>query len=179
MAKTDYIPPQEGPFLNWHDQLKAAMTSIGATLGFTATDFAKVGNDNTVLHQKTAAAAAATSAAKTATTGKLAAQLGIIGADDATDLATAKPMLTGQALPHGVVELGFNKSKADGVNLYAKRGAEADYTFLARDTASPYVDNRALLVAGQPEVRTYKAVYVLDDGEIGLASEPVDITCEP
>lgn len=60
----------------------------------------------------------------------------------------------------GVVELDFDKSTSDGVNIYSLRGDEADFTFLARDTASPYMANRPLLAAGKPELREYKCVYV-------------------
>ena len=52
----------------------------------------------------------------------------------------------------GVVELDFDKSISDGVNIYAKRDGDADFVFLAcravlrrrraRDTASTYIDNR-------------------------------------
>src|SRR6266516_2380615 len=44
--------------------------------------------------------------------------------------------------PGGVVQLDFDKSISDGVNIYAKRDGDADFVFLARDTASPYIDNR-------------------------------------
>src|SRR5437660_7272677 len=91
-------------------------------------------------------------------------------------------------IPGGVVELDFDKSISDGVNIYAKRDGDADFVFLAcraevrrgraRDTASlaapksdgggPYIDNRPLLVATKPELREYKAVYVQSDDEIGL-----------
>jgi hypothetical protein len=41
-------------------------------------------------------------------------------------------------------------------------------TFLARDTEAPYVDTRPLLVPGQPEQRTYRAIYVgHGDEEVG------------
>ena len=53
----------------------------------------------------------------------------------------------------GVVELDFDKSTSDGVNIYSLRGDEADFTFLARDTASPYMANRPLLAAGKPELQ--------------------------
>lgn len=59
----------------------------------------------------------------------------------------------------------------------AARGDETAPTFLARDTSSPYVDNRPLLVANQPETRTYTAFYVLHDEEIGLVSDAVSVVC--
>jgi hypothetical protein len=54
-----------------------------------------------------------------------------------------------------------------------------NFVFLARDTASPYVDNRLLLVVGKPELREYKAVYIQTDAEIGLLSDEVVINCAP
>ena len=81
--------------------------------------------------------------------------------------------------PGGVVELDFDKSISDGVNIYAKRDGDADFVFLARDTASPYIDNRPLLVATKPELREYKAVYVSNDAEIGLFSDEVVVNCAP
>ena len=98
-----------------------------------------------------------------------------------------------------MVELDFDKSVSDGVNIYAKRGDEPDFTFLAcragvrrrraRDTALAalkshegwwhYIDNRPLLVATKPELCEYKCVYVLNDEEIGLFSDEVVVNCAP
>ena len=85
-----------------------------------------------------------------------------------------------------MVELDFDKSISDGVNMnpesfrgYAKRDGDADFVFLARDTASPYIDNRSLLAVGKPELREYKAVYVQSDAEIGLFSDEVVVNCAP
>jgi hypothetical protein len=83
------------------------------------------------------------------------------------------------SIPRGVVELDFDKSISDGVNIYAKRDGDADFVFLARDTASPYIDNRSLLAVGKPELREYKAVYVQSDAEIGLFSDEVVVNCAP
>ena len=44
---------------------------------------------------------------------------------------------------------------------------------------SPYVDNRPCLVAGQPEVRRYKCIYVTHDAEIGQFSDEVPVSCAP
>ncbi len=80
----------------------------------------------------------------------------------------------------GMVELDFDKSISDGVNIYANpEGFRGYFVFLARDTASPYIDNRPLLVATKPELREYKAVYVQSDAEIGLFSDEVVVNCAP
>ena len=81
--------------------------------------------------------------------------------------------------PGGVVEVDFDKGISDRVNIYAKRDGDADFVFLAGNTASPYIDNRPLLVAIKPELREYKAVYVQSDAEIGLFSDEVVVNCAP
>jgi hypothetical protein len=105
--------------------------------------------------------------------------LGIEGPEDTTNLATSKPTLTAVAKGGGVVEIAFTKSKSDGVNIYSTRAGDAAPVFLARDTSSPYVDNRPLVVAGKPEVREYRAVYILEDQEIGQFSDEAVITAAP
>jgi len=206
MAKSDYMPKSDESFVSWHDRLKAAATAIGATLGIVADDLTEIGGDNTDIHAKVGAAATAGVAAKTANNAKdnsrreiearvrllakrvkghrnyteaLGIQLGIVGVADATDMTVAQPTLVANPLAHGAVEVAFNKSQADGVNLYSQREGNSEFVFLARDTASPYVDNRALLVAGKPEVRKYRAIYVVNDAETGIASDDVNVVCQP
>jgi len=41
-----------------------------------------------------------------------------------------------------VVELDFDQSISNGLNISAKRDGDADFVFLARATASPYMLNR-------------------------------------
>jgi hypothetical protein len=82
--------------------------------------------------------------------------------------------------PGGVVELDFDKSISDGVNMNPE-SFRGDFVFLARDTGSPYIDNpdASGLVATKPELREYKAVYVQSDAEIGLFSDEVVVNCAP
>ena len=90
---------------------------------------------------------------------------------------------------------GANRGRTQNLcslrSLLFKSGpdGDADFVFLAcragvgrrpaRDTASPYIDNRPLLVATKPELREYKAVYVQSDAEIGLLSDEVVVNCAP
>lgn len=104
--------------------------------------------------------------------------LKIVGSDDTTDMTTAKVDLTATVEANDVA-LAFTKLKSDGVNLYSKRDGDADYVFLAHDTISPYIDNRDLLVPGKPEVRRYKAIYVVGDDETGYFSDEVVVTVQP
>lgn len=206
MAKSDYLPPRDGDFLNWHDHLNTAASGLKAALGLGDADLATLAADNTALHDRIKVLADAGAAydraalEKQATrravegrvralarrlkeapgyTQALGAELGVLGADDTTDLSAAKPTLTATPQSRGVVELQFNKSKSDGVNLYTQRDGDSGWVFLARDTASPYVDNRPLLAAGKPEIRKYKAVYVLGDDEVGQPSDEITATATP
>lgn len=206
MPKKDFIPGPDDQFGTWHDRYTAAASSIGATLDITPADIAAVNADNLNYHNRINASAGADAAAQQATRDKdtaraaietnarkmakrlklhanytdaLGEQLGIVGADDTTALANAKPKIKAKAMPHGVVEIGWSKGKADGVNLYSQRGDDPAFVFLARDTASPYVDNRPLVVSGKPEQRQYKAICVADDQEVGQFSDEVVVTAKP
>ena len=206
MAKSDFIPPQDNNLLVWHDRFKTNVLANAATFGLVAADTTIITNDNTDIHAKITSLNAVQAAVKMAVADKntsrrnaeaharalarrikahpaytvaLGNLLGIEGPEDTTDLTTSKPTLTGADRTGGSVEIGFNKSISDGVNLYSKREGDADFVYLARDTASPYVDNRPLKVAGKPEIREYKAVYVQDDAEIGLFSDELVVNCAP
>jgi len=65
--------------------------------------------------------------ARPAYTVALGGLLGIEGAQDTTDLTTSKPALTGVDQTGGVVDLDFDKSISDGVNIRAKRDGDADF----------------------------------------------------
>jgi hypothetical protein len=67
----------------------------------------------------------------------------------------------------GKAEVSFSKSSSHGVNVYGWREGDGDFAFLARDNASPYVDERPPLAAGKPELRRYKLIYVVSDREVG------------
>src|SRR2546422_10658686 len=66
--------------------------------------------------------------------------LGIVGPDDGIDLSTRRPDITGNDRTGGQVEIGFNKLTSDRGNLYSKRDRDADFVFLAPETATPYLD---------------------------------------
>jgi hypothetical protein len=63
--------------------------------------------------------------------------------------------------------------------LNSGRDGDADFVLLARDTQTPYVDNRPLLDPTKPEIREYKAMFVLGDEEIGLFSHELVVNCAP
>ncbi len=63
--------------------------------------------------------------------------------------------------------------------LNSGRDGDADFKFLARDTSPTYVDNRPLLVAGKPELREYKAVFIVGDVEVSQFSDEITVNCAP
>ncbi len=205
MAKDDFMPKDKPGYLGWHDTFKSGVTELGTELGATTDEITAVGTRNTELHAKRTNTEAKAAAAKQATgeedavikiaqaadralakkfklstsyTEAKGKRLGIEGVDSTTILT--EPTLKGEAKANGRVELDFPKGKSKGVNIYSKRGAETTYTYLARDTEAPYVDTRPLLVPGQPEQRTFRALYVgSGDEEVGEPGNELTITARP
>ncbi len=60
--------------------------------------------------------------------------------------------------------------------IYSRRGFEKDFKFLALDTFSPYMDNRAKLDSNMSEEREYQVIFFDEDHEVGKLSEIVKIT---
>jgi hypothetical protein len=202
MAKNDYLPNTDGDFVTWLQNYKTQIAAVAATVGLTPADVTAIADDCTAVQTKVAALAAkkaeqqAATADKQATrkavekrvralanrikahpnfTAALGQQLGVVGSEDTTDLTTAAPTLTAQAVAAGSVTIGFNKSVSSGVRILAKRGAEPAFGFLAVDTEAPYVDNRPNLSAG-PETRQYQAQYLFGDDPVGLLSDVLVVT---
>ena len=119
--------------------------------------------------------------------------LGIEGPDGGIDLPGRQPDITGTDDTGGAVEIGFNKLTSDGVNIYSKRDGDAclrrEGRGYGRRAATPYLDTRLpsigsakegpLKVAGKPEIREYKAMFVLNDEEIGVFSHELAVNCAP
>ena len=89
------------------------------------------------------------------------------------------PLLSAVDKTGGVVEIRFSKYGSDGVNIYTQRNGDSDWVMLGHAPASPFVDQRPLLVAGCPELRRYSAVYVKKRREVGGFSGDVVLACAP
>lgn len=112
-------------------------------------------------------------------TTSIGADLGIIGTEPSAPATPPKPTFTADVLAGYDVELNFAKAGHDSVHIEGKRAGETTWTFLARDSYKPYVDNRAALVAGQPEQRQYRMRYVDGDALVGIYSDVVSVTVGP
>lgn len=97
--------------------------------------------------------------------------LGIEGSVIFFDMENYKPKIKVKVLM-GSRKIEFSKSQTDGVNIYSKITGSDTWTFLARDTNSPYIDNRQF---SQPTSLDYMVKGVVNDDEIGLESDTVTV----
>jgi hypothetical protein len=162
----------------WHDRFKTNVLAQAATADWSggAMEYWNNAAEECLLNTPTLTPFLTAHPANTVALGSL---LDIIGADDGIDLSSRQPDISGTDRTGGQVEIGFNKLTSDGVNIYSKRDGDADFVFLARDTQTPYLDNRPLLVPANPEIREYKAMFVVGDEEIGIFSHELVVNCAP
>lgn len=112
-------------------------------------------------------------------TDSIGADLGIIGAEDTTDKATPKFSAdVTQGSGSQTATLSFFKYGHQGVHIESRRGTGA-WEFLGIDTESPYVDERPLLVATQPEVREYRMRFWDKGTPNGDWTDTVKVTVSP
>lgn len=100
--------------------------------------------------------------------------LGIVGTFVEFDPATYKPEIFGE-LFGGSVRIRFRKMGVDGINIYRRPKGSSTFTFLSRATRSPFEHHPVLAEPNQPEHWEYRAFGVLNDVEIGVASDIVEI----
>ncbi len=99
--------------------------------------------------------------------------LGIIGAEQTVDAATMKPVLE-LTLQAGHPNVGWSKSGMDGIEIWVDRGTGA-FAFLTIDTVPDYLDTAPLPAAGVSAVWKYKAIYRLNDEQVGQWSDVATI----
>lgn len=107
--------------------------------------------------------------------------LGITGPErsPAAPDATARPTLRARSNGPGTVQVDFTKEKFDGVAVESRRAGEDEWQSLGVDSYSPYIDDRPPREAGKPEVRQYRARYILRDHATGDWSDIVTATFVP
>lgn len=97
--------------------------------------------------------------------------LDIIGAEQVFDPNTLKPILKTE-LQAGHPAVLWTKGQADALEIWVDRGT-GTFVFLAIDTVPDYVDTFALPAPGQTALWKYKAIYRLNDEQVGLWSDVV------
>jgi hypothetical protein len=202
----DFIPSNDGALKTWCTNFKSKIATLGASVGLTAAQItalqgkcdaingridskmttktawlasvadSNTGNGSDISDLRKSIGAIKKNAGYTQATG---ADLGIVGGGAAFDPNSYQGELTGVDLtaPAQVtVSWGKANGNIDGVNVYMRRQGTSPWTFLARDTVSPYVDTTPLATAGQPEIREYRVRGVLNDVEIGDYSDTIQLT---
>lgn len=114
----------------------------------------------------------------TAYTEAIGTDLGVVGSEE-----TEKPLPKFKAtVEQGAgcqcVKMIFYKYTHMGVFLESRRGSGI-WEFLAIDTESPYIDDRPLAVAGQPEVREYRMRFWDKGTPNGDWTDVVKLTVSP
>jgi hypothetical protein len=195
MSKKPYIPGANDAKSTWAATYKTNITTDGPTCGLTAGEVTAQENaaqgvvdelknikDAKAAYESAVADAKATlnthlgvirtGVKRMKTHGGYTPAIGqhlqIIGDDHSIDLATIKPVLTIAKVPRGY-EIKFNLLDFfDGVHIYRKRKADADFSYLATDTSSPYIDTEIM-----EDSTEYQAFFLLDDDEVGQASDHI------
>jgi hypothetical protein len=99
--------------------------------------------------------------------------LGIIGAEQTIDPTVMKPVLE-LTLQAGHPNVGWTKSGMDGIEIWVDRGT-GTFAFLTIDTVPDYLDTYALPAYGASAVWKYKAIYRLNDEQVGSWSDVATI----
>jgi hypothetical protein len=107
-------------------------------------------------------------------------QLGIVGQEDSAEhplpeFTTEVERGSGSCQ---CVKIRFKKFGRQGVVIQSRRGGGA-WEMLAIDLASPYLDERPLLVAGQPEMREYRLQFYDDAAPTGGFTDVATVTVTP
>jgi hypothetical protein len=197
MSKKSYIPSRNGDKTTWATTYKANIGTDGPTCGLLAGDVTAQENAAQGVIDQINAIDAAESARESAiatakatlknhlsvirsgvkrmkthggyTTG-IGEHLGIIGEDSAIDIPTSKPVLKISKVPSGY-EIKFGLlDYFDGVHIYRKRAKDMDFTYLATDTSSPYIDTDPM-----EDGTEYRAFFLLEDDEVGQPSDHVQV----
>ena len=198
----DYIPSADDAKIIWLTNLKESIDAYSAALGITAARVtqikawcdALIGSINATNTAKQAWLSVAAGKATQETTslgglrGEIAqwkpnpnmtpaieAALKIVGGGGGFDPNTFKADITGEAFS-GYVRIKFKKGHTNGINLFYRLKGQSVWKFVSRDTNSPYDDHTPLAVPATPETREYQAFGVLNDQQIGQASDIVSVT---
>ena len=193
MASKDYLPRIDSQFVIWLENFSTKLASHASTLGVAPADVSQFQTDLTTIRQKLSDVqtkktsldssveskeatlveiakrlrdAVVVIKRKSGYTDSIGADLGIISSSMEPTDGLPKPEFQTTILPDKV-RLDWVKGNSDGVVVQSKRGNEAEYTTLGRDTISPFDDERPCLTSGTPEMRMYRVRYLRGDDEVG------------
>ncbi len=197
----DYIPQSDADLSIWLNNYSKTLPTYAAALGLSDDDVVNAQKWCKLIIDAIAASTAAQAAARQAVADKetsittnvpllregiqlgkkgkgyteaIGKALGIVAPGDTPDFDAYKTVLNAQVFP-GHVTVKFTKKGVQGVNIYGRLKGENNWTKLAYDTFSPYVDNRPLGTSGVPETRENMGIGVVHDAEVGQMSDIVQV----
>jgi hypothetical protein len=198
---TDYFPIKNAAKVIWLTNLKTKIVESGSALGLSAEKILEIQNNCTIIIDAITKAQVAKAAQKSAVsassqaikkeggalrteinrlkndaafTSAIGKTLNIIGGRSKVDKDNYKAKIAVEIFA-GRVQIKFVKKGVDAVNIYHRKGGAAEWSFLAHQSRSPYHNPLALEVPGQPEHWEYRAFGIINDDEIGIASDIVEI----
>lgn len=202
MGKYNFIPRNESELRAWAENFRTQLPNHTAALGATpdderrALDIANnIANAIDDVQRKEVELKAATAHYKNLVETRLPELRAIVGswktlpnytesigqslrvigtAPAAPDWNNLKPAPKIQTLANGV-RITYVRGQTHGVNVYCRRGGEPNFTYLGRDSSSPFDDERPNLQNAPSERREYYLVFVKNDKEIGQRSDVVAV----
>ena len=101
--------------------------------------------------------------------------LGIVGDEQTKDALSLKPLLKSR-LDAGRPLIIWTKGSTEGIDIYVDRQDGAGFVFLATDTKPDYLDTTPFPAGVESAVYEYKAIYRIDDEQVGQFSDPIRVT---
>lgn len=207
MPTKDYLPHTDADFVIWLENFSNKIGSHSASLGITPAEVTQFQTDATDASKKltellnTKTTLQSITQSKNALFGiiekrvrdkavilkrnpnynvSIGEDLGVVpaatGLGKSISIDTQKPTFITLVLPD-MVRLDWVKGEFDGVVIQSKRAAETAFTFLDKDTRSPYEDTRKNLTPDVHEPRFYRMRYLLKDQEVGQWSDELKVFC--
>ncbi|MDD5036976.1 MAG: hypothetical protein PHE55_19795 [Methylococcaceae bacterium] len=101
--------------------------------------------------------------------------LGIIGAEQTIDPGAWKPVL-GIKTEAGHPIVTWTKGDAEALEIWVDRGDGSGFVFLSIDLKPDYPDTHPLPTPGTSAVWRYRAIYRLNDAQVGQWSDVISVT---
>ena len=101
--------------------------------------------------------------------------LGIVGDEQVIDITNLQPVLK-HRLDGDRAMILWKKGPADSIDIYVDRKDGLGFVYLANDSQPDYLDTFPVPAGVTTVVWDYKARYKIGDDQVGLFSEPIQVT---
>jgi hypothetical protein len=101
--------------------------------------------------------------------------LGIVGDEQVIDIPNLKPVLKSRLDGERPLII-WARGPADSIDIYVDRKDGLGFVYLANDSQPDYLDTFPVPAGVTTAVWDYKARYRIGDSQVGLFSEPIQVT---